>query len=116
MVLNQIDGRDVVERWSAARAMDHRYPRGVRVATRCALRGKCACACARGVPQAKFSRENVNDDICVLYTDTDVLYTDTEWEELLSVLTCVPRVDKELVLLDDVLLVDVWGREGNVSG
>ena len=111
MVLNQIDGRDVVERWSAARAMDHRYPRGVRVTTRCALRGRCACA--RGAPQAKFSRENVGDDICVLYTDTDKLQ---EWEELLSVLTCMPRVDKELVLLGDVLLVDVWGREGSVSG
>ena len=68
------------------------------------------CVCAR---RAAFSRENVGDDICVLYTDTDKLQ---EWEELLSVLTCMPRVDKELVLLDDVLLVDVWGREGSVSG
>ena len=111
MVLNQIDGRDVVGRWRAAGAMDHRHPRGVRATTRCALRGRCACA--RGAPQAKFGRENAGDDICVLYTDTDKLQ---EWEELLSVLTCVPRVDKELVLLDDVLLVDVWGREGSVSG
>ena len=51
----------------------------------------------------------MGDDICVLYIDTDQLQ---EWEEVLS----VPRVDMELVLLDDVLLVDVWGREGSVSG
>ena len=55
----------------------------------------------------------MGDDICVLYTDTDKLQ---KWEELLSVLTCVPRLGKELVFLDDVLLVDVWGREGSVSG
>ena len=83
----------------------------VRATTRCVLRGRCACA--RGAPQAKFGRENAGDDICVLYTDTDKLQ---EWGELLSVLTCVLRVDKELVLLEDVLLVDVWGREGSVSG
>ena len=65
------------------------------VGRRARARGACACY---------VQLEDVGYDICVLYIDTDKL---RKREELLSVLTYVPRVGKEFMPVGGVNLVDV---------